>query len=129
MAKFEDHCKDCERILGNKREDVNHWMDELFKQYGPRHRRHRHCWHGVREALKLFGIEGAKAAIIHIVRDCGEVPSQRTYDETALGGSGIILAPSFMVSSDEKAFESFTQIVNQEFVKAAGIIGNEWVQQ
>jgi hypothetical protein len=127
MAKFEDHCKDCERILGSKREDVNRWMDELFKQYGPRHRRHRHCWYGVREALKLFGIEGAKAAVIHIVRDCGEVPSQRTYDE--LGG--IVLAPSFLIYDDldEKAFESFTQVVNQEFEKAAGVIGKEWLQQ
>lgn len=126
MAKFEDHCRDCERILGSKHEDVNRWMDELFRQHGPRHRRFRHCWHGVREALKLFGKEDAKAAVIHIVRDCGGVPSQRTYDETQLG---IVLAPAFLASLDEKAFESFTQVVNQEFDKAAEIIGNEWIQQ
>jgi len=128
VAKFEDHCKDCERILGNKRGDVNRWMDELFKQYGPRHRRHRHCWHGVREALKLFGMEGAKAAIIHIVRDCGEIPSQRTYDETALGGGGIVIAPEYTYSDGEAAQKSFADLVNKEFDRAAGIIGKDWQQ-
>jgi len=128
MAKFEDHCKDCERILGNKREDVNRWMDELFKQYGPHHRRHRHCWHGVRLALQLFGIEGAKAAVIHIVRDCGEVPSQRTYDETALGGGGIVIAPEYTYSDGEAAQKSFADLVNKEFERAAGIIGKDWQQ-
>jgi hypothetical protein len=123
MAKFEDHCRDCERILGNKREDVNRWMDELFKQFGPRHRRHRHCWRGVRDALKLFGLEGAKAAIVHIVRDCGEVPNQRTYDETALG---IVLAPEFMASDSESAQKSFAEVVNKEFERAAGVIGKDW---
>lgn len=125
MAKFEDHCKDCERILGNKREDVNRWMDELFKRHGPKHRRFRHCWHGVREALKLFGKEGAKAAVIHIVRDCGGVPSQRTYDETALG---IVLAPDFLVSDSEAAQKTFAEVVNKEFARAAGIIGKDWQQ-
>jgi hypothetical protein len=124
MAKFEDHCRDCERILGNKREDVNRWMDELFKQYGPKHRRHRHCWTGVRLALQLFGLEGAKAAVIHIVRDCGEVPSQRTYDETVLGG--IIIAPEYSYSDSESAQKSFADAVNKEFERAAGIIGKDW---
>ena len=115
MAKFEDHCRDCERILGAKHEDVNRWMDELFRQYGPRHRRHRHCWSGVREARKLFGAEGAKAAIVHIVRDCGGVPDQRTYDETQLG---IVLAPDFMASDSEEAQKSFKASVEVEFGKA-----------
>jgi len=68
MAKFEDHCRDCERILGNRYEDVNHWMDALFRQYGPAHRKHRHCWYGVGEAKRLFGAEGAKAAIVHMTK-------------------------------------------------------------
>jgi len=117
MAKFEDHCRDCERILGDKHEDVNRWIDELFRQYGPRHRRHRHCWHGVREAKKLFGAEGAKAAIIHIVRDCGGVPDQRTYDETELG---IVLAPEYLIydGGNEAAFERFKKAVEADFEKA-----------
>jgi hypothetical protein len=31
MAHFNDHCRDCERMLGDKHENVNHWMDELFR--------------------------------------------------------------------------------------------------
>jgi hypothetical protein len=127
MAKFEDHCRDCERILGSKCEDVNRWMDELFRQYGPRHRRHRHCWAGVRLALQLFGAVGAKAAVVHIVRDCGEVPSQRTYDETALGG-GIVIAPEHTYSDGEAAQKSFAEAVSKEFERAAGIIGKDWQQ-
>ena len=115
MAKFEDHCRDCERILGNRYEDVNHWMDALFRQYGPAHRKHRHCWYGVGEAKRLFGAEGAKAAIVHIVRDCGGVPDRRTYDETALG---IVLAPDFMASDSEVAQANFRKVVEAEFERA-----------
>ena len=124
MAKFEDHCRDCERLLGDKHENVNRWMDELFKQYGPRHRRHRHCWKGVREAKHLFGPDGAKAAIIHIVRDCGGVPDQRTYDETQLG---IVLAPEYLIydGADETAFEKFKGAVEAEWEKADTKLGSE----
>ena len=124
MAKFEDHCRDCERILGNRCEEVNHWMDELFRQYGPKHRRHRHCWRGVREAKKLWGELGAKAAIVHIVRDCGGVPDQRTYDETQLG---IILAPEYLIydGANETAFEKFKAAVDAEFKKADTKLGSE----
>ena len=117
MAKFEDHCLDCERILGNKHEDVNRWIDELFKQYGAEHRRHRHCWRGVQEAKRLWGIEGAKAAIIHIVRDCGAVPDQRTYDVQNLG---IVIAPEYMIYDgvNEAAFEKFKAAVEKDFKKA-----------
>ena len=118
MAKFEDHCRDCERILGDKHENVNRWMDELFRQYGPRHRRHRHCWAGVREAKRLFGAVGAKAAIVHIVRDCGAVPDQRTYDETQLG---IVIAPEYLIydGANETALEKFKAAVEKDFAKAA----------
>jgi hypothetical protein len=124
MAKFDDHCRDCERILGNRCEEVNHWMDELFRQYGPKHRRHRHCWRGVREAKKLWGELGAKAAIIHIVRDCGGVPDQRTYDETQLG---IVLAPEYLIydGANETAFEKFKAVVDAEFKKADTKLGSE----
>lgn len=119
MAKFEDHCRDCERILGNKHEDVNRWMDELFKKYGPEHRRHRHCWRGVQEVKRLWGVEGAKAAIVHIVRDCGEVPDQRSYDQTNLG---IIIAPAYLIydasNETEEVFASFKTAVEKDFKKA-----------
>lgn len=114
MAKFEDHCRDCERLLGDKHENVNRWIDELFKLYGPKHRRHRHCWKGVREARQLFGDLGAKAAIVHIVRDCGAVPAQRTYDEQNLG---IVLAPEYLIYDglNETALEKFKKAVEEDW--------------
>ena len=89
----------------------------------PRHRRHRHCWKGVREAKHLFGAEGAKAAIIHIVRDCGAVPDQRMYDETEMG---IVLAPEYLTydSANQKAWEKFQKAVEAEFEKSATKLGS-----
>jgi len=116
MAKFETHCRDCERLLGKRHENVNFWMDEFFRTLGPRHRSHRHRWAGVREAEKLFGREGAKAAIVHIVRDCGDVPEDEVYEETALG---IVLAPEFLAYDDlnETAQEKFKFAVNGALMK------------
>jgi len=117
MAKFSEHCDDCERLLGKRFEDVNHWIDELFKTHGPKHRRFRHCWSGVRQAEMLFGAEGAKAAIIHIVRDCGGVPSRRSYDESS--ALGIVLAPEYLLydSADEKAHVKFKAAIDKEMEK------------
>ena len=38
MAKFEEHCADCERELGERFEQVNGWLDELFEFVGSDHR-------------------------------------------------------------------------------------------
>lgn len=71
----------------------------------------------MQEAKRLWGIEGAKAAIIHIVRDCGAVPDQRTYDETNLG---IVIAPEYLIydGANETAFEKFKAAVEKDFKKA-----------
>jgi hypothetical protein len=122
MAKFDEHCLDCERLLGNRHEDVNRWMDEFFRTHGPKHRRFRHCWHGVRQAEMQFGLEGAQAAIIHIVRDCGRVPRERDYDIDVMGLSRegtiqqIIFAPEYLLydSLDESAREKFNNAVKAE---------------
>jgi hypothetical protein len=34
MAAWEEHCRDCDRLLGNRCEAVNGWMDDLFKKFG-----------------------------------------------------------------------------------------------
>ncbi len=124
MAKFEDHCRDCERLLGDRHENVNRWMDELYAKYAANHRRHRHCWKGVREAKHLFGEAGARAAIVHIVRDCGEVPRQRDYDRQNLG---IVIAPEYLYYDglDEKAFDKFGKAVSGEWGKYDTEIGSE----
>ncbi len=92
MAKFEQHCLDCKVILGDRHEEVNRWMDGMFWKKGPAHRRYRHNTHGVRLAGELFGPEGAKAAIVHIVRDIGKVPHERDYDRVP---EGIEIMPTF----------------------------------
>jgi hypothetical protein len=79
VPSFDVHCRDCERILGDRHEKVNRWLDELFRMKGPAHRKLRHHAHGIQLAQQLFGIEGAKAAIVHVVRDCGHVPNDSDY--------------------------------------------------
>jgi len=77
MPSFEKHCEDCERELGDRCEEVNRWMDELFASMGPKHRIVRHHEGGVKEAEKLFGAIGKKAAEIHIKADCsGRIPTE-----------------------------------------------------
>jgi hypothetical protein len=117
VAPFNVHCRDCELLLGERYENVNRWMDELFKKHGPRHRRFRHCWAGVREARQLFGEGGAKAAIVHIVRDCGAVPRERDYDEEAEGNLfGIVLAQAYVRNDelDASGLEKFRKAVADE---------------
>ena len=70
MATFEEHCRDCERDLGNRFEQVHDWLDELQEDYGPRHRVFRHTTQGAEMVRAKWGDEAAKAAEIHIRRDC-----------------------------------------------------------
>lgn len=125
MAKFEEHCMDCEKLLGDKCEDVNRWMDELYAKYKANHRRHRHCWRGVREARAKFGERGWKAAIVHIVRDCGAVPDQRDYDQ--VNDMGIIIAPEYLMydGANESAFQKFKSAVEADWQKATTKLGEE----
>ena len=95
MASFDEHCRDCERLLGDRCEEVNHWLDAGFKRFGPLHRFWRHHWRGVDEVEKLFGaLLGRKAAIVHILKDCGHVPSARDWEEQKVDSLGIDLKTS-----------------------------------
>ncbi|QAZ67273.1 DUF6915 family protein [Solidesulfovibrio carbinolicus] len=71
MASFEQHCQETQNILGKRYEAVHKWLDEFFlvPPYGTRHRRLRHHEAGIREVERLFGLEAAKAARIHILMD------------------------------------------------------------
>jgi hypothetical protein len=71
MASFEEHCADCRRELGEDFEPVHIWLDELFKVLGPKHRSARHHTGGVQQVRELWGDRAARAAEIHIRRDCG----------------------------------------------------------
>jgi hypothetical protein len=70
MATFEEHCRDCERQLGSRFERVHTWLDELQAEYGPMHRVFRHNIRGIDMVRAQWGDQAAKAAEIHIRRDC-----------------------------------------------------------
>lgn len=77
MALIEEHCNDCIRELGKPYREVHAWLDEFFPTLGFKHRVKRHHEEGVEEIRRMWGKEAARAAEIHIMRDCyGKVPSK-----------------------------------------------------
>jgi len=87
MAHWKDHAEDCHRELGNHWVVVHLWLDELAKYYWPskEHRIFRHNIEGVEEVKKMWGSQAAEAAVIHIMRDEGELISKeaiaKKYDD------------------------------------------------
>ena len=89
MASFEEHCADCRRELGEDFEQVHIWLDELFKVLGTKHRSARHHTGGVEQVRKIWGDRAAKAAEIHIRRDCsGVLPDEKSAQMLSLFGPG-----------------------------------------
>jgi hypothetical protein len=77
MASIDEHCRDCLASLGNEYKEVNAWLDEYAPTMGLHHRVMRHHKEGVEEARKIWGDDAAKAAEIHIMKDCyGEIPTK-----------------------------------------------------
>ena len=88
MASLQEHCADCRRELGDDYRHVHIWLDALFKALGPKHRSVRHHAGGVEKVRKLWGDRAARAAEIHIRRDCGGVvPSESNAQIASLFGS------------------------------------------
>lgn len=76
MASFEEHCSDCKLELGEDFAEVHYWLDEFFPEVGPSHRDIRHHNAGVETVRKKWGDRAAKAAEIHIRKDCkGNIPN------------------------------------------------------
>jgi hypothetical protein len=90
MAGFEQHAEDCQRFLGDRCEAVNLWIDDYFKTLGPYHRKIRHHWEGIREAAAVFGDVGYQAAIIHILRDCRNIPHREDYETGRVDALGLL---------------------------------------
>ena len=86
MASFEEHCADCRRELGEDFAQVHKWLDALFTVLGPKHRSARHHTDGVEQVRKRWGDRAARAAEIHIRRDCGKVPSAKDAQMISLFG-------------------------------------------
>lgn len=91
VAAFEEHCRDCERILGDRCEEVNRWMDDGFDKYKAHHRFLKHHRRGVVIAGKKFGELGRQAALVHVLRDCGKIPLPNDYDYSKLADGPLIL--------------------------------------
>lgn len=109
MASFDEHCNDCERILGDRCEAVNRWVDSGFAKFGANHRFLKHHWRGVDEAGKLFGELGRKAAIVHIVKDCGRVPKVREWEDKL--PNTLLITPSDGLMAAFSSVEEFEKMV------------------
>ena len=70
MASFEEHCRDCVKELGEPFEKVHLWLDAYWTVLGPKHRSVRHHSRGVEEIRVKWGDRAARAAEIHIIKDC-----------------------------------------------------------
>ena len=77
MASLSQHCADCRCELGEPFEHVHQWLDALFKVLRQKHRSARHHAGGVEQVRKMWGDRAARAAEIHIMRDCGGVVPSR----------------------------------------------------
>ena len=76
MSHIDIHCADCKAILGDDFWYVHRWLDEFYPIVKDAHRKIRHHIDGVEEARRKWGDEAAKAATIHIEKDCGgKVPT------------------------------------------------------
>lgn len=121
MASLEQHMADCTKLLGAPFEAVHRWMDEFFAKEGPLHRKHHHHIEGVEEARRLFGDDGANAAIVHILRDCRNIPHQQDYEN----GTADILGlkrrwpVSAYIRYSEEAFEA---LVNYTIEGPMGLV-------
>lgn len=109
MAIFEEHCKDCERLIGDRCEEVNLWMDLAFRVYGPRHRFDRHHWAGVDKAEELFGAIGRKAAIVHILKDCGHIPRVNQWQNQEVDTLGMLVDSNFNGHWDPAHFDKIAR--------------------
>lgn len=92
MASRSEHCADCRRELGEPFDHVHEWLDALFKVLHQKHRSARHHAGGVEQVRKMWGDRAARAAEIHIMRDCGGVvPSEKDAQMVSMCGPRAIL--------------------------------------
>lgn len=104
MPKFEKHCSDCVRELGEPFEEVHLWLDELFSKLGPKHRDARHHQGGIEDIRRRWGDRAARAAEIHILADCGIIPTKQQAQMWSLFGSAGIPKSGESFLSDQEAF-------------------------
>lgn len=79
MAKIEEHCEDCRKLLGKAWSQVHDQLDLYGRVFHPAHfaEYHRTFFHnryGIELVRAKWGDQAALAAEIHIVRDYMEMP-------------------------------------------------------
>ena len=100
MAYYEVHCADCRRELGDDFSEVNLWLDDYFKQFGPDHRVIRHHDLAIEKVKEKWGEMSAKAAEIHIRKDYyGDIP--KFEDEIAYIIRSSMFVKLFKIISEE----------------------------
>jgi hypothetical protein len=121
MADAKQHALDCLRLLEQPYAEVHRHLDSMFRQHGPFHRRYLHNAHTVRMLLEKQGKDAARAAIAHIVRDCGHVPRMRDYRTGAVDAFGCeqgddgIVPGTFHVGLDVTVFAEYRAAVEAEW--------------
>lgn len=129
MASLSKHKADCTTWLGHDFEQVHLWLDEFARTAGATHRRFRHHKEGVEEAGRLFGRLGLQAALIHVLRDCRNIPSERDYASGTVDALGLPNAWPVAAYS-QYSEEEFSALVNFNLHGPTGVllwsfVGNE----
>jgi hypothetical protein len=121
MATLEQHEADCVKMLGKPFRDVHLWLDEYSRTQGGLHRKFRHHREGIEEARILFGNDGAAAAIVHILRDCRNIPSQKDYPNGTVDPLG--LKKEWPIAAYAKyTEEAFSALVKNTLEGPLGIV-------
>jgi len=83
---IQEHCNECNKLMGKDYREVHAWLDEFFMTKGPFHRKIRHHIEGIEEVRKIWGDDAAKAAELHIKSDMFGLPVPHQTDY--IGGDG-----------------------------------------
>jgi hypothetical protein len=67
--KREEHEAECVQKLGRPFTEVHEYLDQFFKDHGPRHRCKLHHKWGIELVRRQFGEDAAQAATLHILSD------------------------------------------------------------
>jgi len=120
MASLLQHMSDCRRFLGDDYEPIHRWLDNCFTQFGPYHRCERHHEEGVRLVRQMFGEEAAKAALIHILRDCRHIPKQSDYECGYVDALG--LKKNWSTAAYIQYTDSDFEVLVSEFLRPTGLV-------
>ena len=121
MATLEEHKADCARFLGQPFGEVHAWLDAYSRTHGGLHRKFRHHKEGIEEARRLFGDVGATAAIVHILRDCRNIPNKKDYFDGTVDPLG--LKKEWPVAAYAKyTEEAFSTLVKYTLEGPLGIV-------